>query len=86
VHPQRNLGAGYISPQNIQSFVPGVELLVVGAFEACATQAKYLHVIAKHSLDEVPGDVRCVWNALRGNQLALQDRISLLREHCYATF
>jgi len=84
VRPQRNLRARYISPQDIQPLVPGVQLVVIGALETSAAQAKDLYVITKHSLDEISGNVRGVRNALSGDKLALHDRVALQREHgCY---
>jgi hypothetical protein len=74
VSPQRDIRAGDISPQNVQAFVPIVELIVIAAFEAGAAEAKRLDVVAERCPDYRWRDVCKIGNPIRGDDFAMQDR------------
>jgi hypothetical protein len=62
VCPDRHIAAGDIAPQNVEPFVPDVDLLVVCALEARAAELHNLHVVTEARPDDVVRNVRSVRN------------------------
>src|ERR1700733_5330629 len=74
VRPQGDLGACNVSPKNVQALVPGVERLIVRAFEARPTDVKDLNVIAEGGLHDMRRHVCGVRDALSSEELAPKRR------------
>src|SRR5262245_6350255 len=74
MRPYSNLRSGHIAPENIQTLVPGVQLLIVGTLEARPTKAKSLYIVAEVSLHHPVRDMRCIWHVLGSQSLAAQRR------------
>jgi hypothetical protein len=64
MHPQGNIGAGNVSPQDVEPFMPIIQLLVIGALKARAAQTEHLHVIAESGAQDMFGNLGAVRQAI----------------------
>src|SRR5579863_5443053 len=76
VGPERKFGAREIAPQHIQSLMPVVELFVVGALEARASQPECLQIVPGQGANDTFSDVSGVRDVLA--------RVALTRQSYWA--
>src|SRR6185437_10662141 len=72
--PERYLRTCDISPQDIQTLVPGVERGIIRAFKACAPELKDLNVVALCGSDDRIRNVSGVRDVRRDLKLATERR------------
>jgi hypothetical protein len=64
MRPQNDALPGDVSPQNVESLVPVVELLIISCLKARAPESKGLNVVTLASLYDALRDVRGIGNIL----------------------
>jgi hypothetical protein len=64
MRPQNDALPGDVSPQNVESLVPVVELLIISRLEARAPESEGLNVVTLAGFDDALRDMRGIGNIL----------------------